>query len=270
MSDLLTRATWTLLLMLLSSICLAEANPAQVLHDLHAARLSVHSTEAAFHRYQSSEGDRKLLLNLNEALGTLKSNFQTAYKDLVDMGMGKELDEVRNHWKQAAKNLNSAMTAIAGSGFAEGQITNGYLLNSFHTARSLQSAYENVVSATHFKVTPVLQSLRDEATLFREMSALYMEQSSTQYGYTYRSEAGDEETLDVMARRFAANLNQVEKLMANNPDAINNLNNLRNKWEFLEKSFLNYKEKTVPYLVVKFGGEIITDLQTLTASFEQG
>ena len=262
---------WLLLaLALLSPLSQAETNPSAVLRDLHAAQMSLQATASAFHRYQGSEGDSKLLVKLNEALGDLKSRFQVAYQDLHDMGMTKELDQLRGHWKEAARDLNSAITAIAGSGFAEGQIINGYLLNSYYSGNDLKSAYNAVVSTTGLKVPPVLQSLRDEAVLFREMSALYMEQSTAQYGYTYRSEAGDSDTLDKMAQRFARNLDQIEKQMAGNPDGIKKLNNIRNKWQFLEKSFMNYTENSVPYLVVKFGGEIIEDLEALSAAFDKG
>lgn len=265
------RLPWLfLLLALLSPLSHAESNPAVALRNLHQAQMNLNATAATFHRYLASEGDSKQLIQLNEALSQLKSSFQTSFKDLADLGMKAELEKILGHWRAAAKDLNSAMTAIAGNGYAEGQVINGYLLNSFLAGEDLKNAYKAVLTTTGVRLPAALQSLRDEAVLFQEMSALYMEQSTTQYAYTYRSEANNSDTLDKMAQRFSFGLDDTEKLLSNNADAVRQLNQIRNKWQFLEKSFVNYTEKSVPYLVVKFGGEITTDLEALAAQYDKG
>lgn len=262
---------WLLLWLALSSpLTQANTNPTAVLRDLHAAQMKLHATATAFHRYQGSEGDRRQLVRLNEALVELKASFQAAFQDLAELDMKAELEQVRGHWRDAARFLNTAMTAIAGKGFAEGQVTNGYLLHNYHTSQALKKAYLAVLKTTGVRIPAVLQSLREQTVLFQEMTALYMEHSTAQYAYTYRSEAGDDETLDKMAQRFSFGLEDIEKQLAGNADAIKRLNHARNKWRFLEKSFLNYRENTVPYLVEKFGPEITAELQALAAGFDRG
>lgn len=272
MIDRSLRFAWLFMLfgLLLSPLSHAASEPAAVLHNLHQTQIDLQATASAFHRYQGSEGDSKQLQALNDALGKLKSHLQISFQDLADLGLKAELDKVLGHWRNAARDLNTAMTAIAGSGFAEGQVINGYLLNSLLTGTDLQAAYKAVVSSTGVKVPPVLQALRDQTVLFQEMAALYMERNTTQYGYTYRSDANNQDTLDKMAQRFSFGLDDTEKLLAGNPEAIRTLNNIRNKWRFLENSFIDYSEKAVPYLVLKFGGEITSDLQAMAAGFEQG
>lgn len=256
------------LVLVLSPLSQADTDPTVALRNLHAAELNLYTASSAFHRYQSSEGDSKLLVKLNETLGNLKTAFQACFQDLTDQGLTTELDQIKGHWKQAARDLNSAMTAISGRGFAEGQIINDYLLNSLYTTNDLKSAYKAVAAKAGIQISPVLQSLRNESALFKEMSALYIEQSTTQYGYTYRSTAEDNDTLDKMAQRFTNQLDAIEKQLAGNSDAIKKLNHVRNKWQFLEKSFLNYTENSVPYLVEKFGDEIVANLEALAAEYD--
>lgn len=258
-----------LVLAVLSPLSHADSNPVVALANLHSAQMSVHATASAFHRFQESEGDNKELVKLNAALAALKSAFQASYQDLADLGLNAELEQLKGHWRGAARDLNSAMTAIAGNGFAEGQVINSYLLNSFHSASDLHTAYRAVIAKTGVKVSPTLQGLRDAATLFQEMAALYMERSSTQYGYTYRSEAGNDEALDQMATRFSTQLTQLQQALAASPDTAKRIANVRSKWGFLEKSFVNYNENAVPYLVEKFGGEIIGELEALAAQYDK-
>lgn len=258
-----------LLLGLVSSLSFADTNPNVVLRDLHKAQLDLNVVAATFHRYQGSEGDKKLLVELNGGLEALKTSFQASLQDLADLGMKTELEQIRDHWRDAARDLNGAMTAIAGKGFAEGQIINGYLASSYKTGNDLKAAYKAVLAKTGVKLPAALQVLRDEQVLFQEMVALYMESSLSQYGYTYRSEAGDETTLDKMAQQFKFGLDDLDKLLSGNPEAFKKANNVRNKWLFLEKSFTNYTENAVPYLVVKFGGEINAELSALALQFDK-
>lgn len=264
------RPVWLVLLFgLLSPFSYAASEPAAVLRNLHQAQVSLQTTASAFHRYQGSEGDEHQLQELDGALGKLREQLQSAVQDLAELGLTAEQEKVQGHWRDTARDLNSAMTAITGSGFAEGQVINGYLLNTLRTSVALKNAYKAVEKRTGVPVSPVLQALRDQTALFQEMAALYMEQNTTQYLYTYRSEADNQDTLDKMAQRFSFGLDDTEKLLAGNPDAIRALNTIRNKWRFLENSFINYNERAVPYLVLKFGGEITADLQALAGEFDR-
>lgn len=261
----LFRLPWIALALLLQAPAFAANNPAVVLRDIHASQLILQVVASSFHRYQGSEGDSKQLAILNADLLVLKNTLSTTFQDLNDMGMTAELGQLKAHWSDAARNLNTAASAISGGGFAEGQIINDYLLNNHKAARDLENAYAAVLKNTGFKLAPGLQALRDQTLLMQTMSTLYMEQSNSQYAYTYRRDQGDEETLDQMATRFSRGLDQLQV----SGDNVKRLADVRSKWKFLEKSFLNYNENSVPYLVLKFGPAIITGLQEMAASIDR-
>lgn len=262
----LFRLPWiALVLLLMQSPVHAANNPAVVLRDIHAAQMILQVVASSFHRYQGAEGDNKQLAVLNADLGVLKETLRTVFQDLGDMGMNAELDQLKIHWSEAARNLNTAVSAISGGGFAEGQIVNDYLLNNLKAATDLDNAYAAVLKTTGYKIAPELQALRNQTVLMQKMSTLYMEQSSSQYAYTYRQEQGNEETLDQMATRFTRGLDQIQV----SGDNVKRLTDVRSKWKFLEKSFMNYNENSVPYLVLKFGPAIITGLQEMAASIDK-
>ena len=250
-------------LLLLPMLANAETKPAVVLRDIHAAQLDLQTTVSAYHRYQGGEGDAKLLDLLKKRVDTLKGALNTAFQDLSDLKIDKELDKTKTDWGAAAKDLNSAMSALSHGGFADGQVINDYLLNSLKTTWDLGDAYKAVVTKTGFKVKPVVQLLRDQALLFEQMCALYIEQSYEQYGYTYRKQAGDTDTLDKMATRFGDNLVKLKTLLPTHGPEEAKLEDIRTKWAFLQQSFVKYTENNVPFLVVRFGADITGTLQDL-------
>lgn len=253
-----------LVLILLPIMAHAETKPAVVLRDLHTTQLDLQVTASAYHRYQGSEGDTKMRDLLNTRLSTLQTAMDAAQKDLADLEMTDELGKLKGHWNDAAKNLNSAVSALGHGGFADGQVINTYLLNNLRATEDLGAAYNAVAAKTGYKVPAVVQALRNQALLFEEMCALYIEQSYEQYGYTYRSEAGNEDTLDKMAGRFDQNLDKLKSLLPTHGDEEAKLADVRTKWAFLRESFIKYNENSVPYLVVKFGADITGTLEELT------
>ena len=261
---LLFRLTWALLtLLMLHAPAQAANNPTVVLRDIHAAQLILQAAASSFHRYQGAEGDPRQLKVLNADLLVLKDALRAVFQDLTDMGMTAELTQLKGHWQEAARNLNTALSAIGGKGFAEGQVVNDYLRNNYKAAVDLRNAYTAVVKLTGVPVNPAVQALRDQTLQMQELSTLYLEQSYATYAYTYRTELGDKETLDQKAMRFRRGLDQLQVPATANLPAL--LADARAKWQFLEKSFLQYNEKSVPYLVLKFGPVIISDLQQMTA-----
>ncbi|HVK99627.1 MAG TPA: hypothetical protein VM553_07445 [Dongiaceae bacterium] len=257
---------WALFLLLVQAPALAANNPAVVLRDIHSAQLLLQASAASFHRYQGAEGDNKHLKTLNADLLLLKDALRAVFQDLADMGMNNEQAQLKGHWQEAARNLNTALSAIGGKGFAEGQVVNDYLLNHYKAAKDLRNAYAAVVKLTGVQINPLVQALRDQTLLMQELCTLYLEQSYATYAYTYRRELGDEEGLDQMATRFRKGLDKLQVPATGNLPAL--LADARSKWQFLEKSFVNYNENSVPYLVLKFAPTIIGNLQQMTAALD--
>lgn len=250
-------------LLVLPTLAAAATDPAQMLRDLHGARLRLHASVATFHRYQASEGDGRLLVALTEELVALKADVDTSARYLTELKLTGAAEQLQHHWQSAARHLNSAVTAISGSGFAEHRITNGYLGDSLRVAMALESAYAAVISATGFKVALPLQTLRDQALLMQEMSTLYSEQAAAPNGYSYRADLGNADTLDQMIARFSRQLALLEQQIPAASEAGAKLANVRSRWTFLQPSLLGQTEQAVPFLVLRYGTEIIADLSAL-------
>lgn len=255
-----------MLLILLPLHSQAANNPAVVLRNLHASQLILPRVAASFHQYQGAKGDARQLARLNADLVALKTTLSTTFRDLNDLGLAQDLAALKGHWQGAARHLNTAVSAISGRGFAEGQVVNEYLLNNLKAAKDLEKACADVLALTGFKLAPALQALRDQTLLMQNMMALYMEKSHSPRAYDYRHSLGAEENLNPMAVRFRHGL---DALPASSDNA-RRLADVRAKWQFLEKSFLNSDHNAVPYLVLKFGPGIIDTLQEMTASIDAG
>ncbi|CBL44867.1 Hypothetical protein HDN1F_12840 [gamma proteobacterium HdN1] len=255
----------------LSTLCLpafGAAEPAVMLHGIFDAHMSLLQTSAAFQGYQGAEGDPKRGATLNAQLANTRATMATLESDLAGAGVDTELAEISASWKSAQTQLDVAMQAIASTGFAEFAVMDAYLKASDQCEALLGKLQSRIVESTRYQVTPIVQQLRSEALLLQQMTAAYVERSNSQFGSSYRAGQEEQETIDAMAVRFSHGLDKLlEAIPAGNPNRPQ-IERVRTNWGFMKKSFMNYTENSVPFLVSKFSGETITLLSELAQTLE--
>lgn len=224
------------------------------------------------------------VLDLNMLLGEEKS---PAYKQRLDETL-KNLEAAQ---KASAAALASSgirpaeSAALAGSvaafiklahanrdttlktGTPEGAVIDEMMLQRKEARKSLDPIYADLEKAAGVAGSP-LSEARALALLLQQMSALYVESASSAGGVSYRTQDADEATIDALARNFDA---RVTKMLAKakGDEAGKRVRSIEAKWRFIQKSMLNYREKTVPFLVDRYTQAIVADLMALAAVLEK-
>ncbi|OUR87928.1 hypothetical protein A9Q81_24785 [Gammaproteobacteria bacterium 42_54_T18] len=256
----------TLVVMPFSSNTYASA---ETLQAVHKTKLLVFETAASFHKYQGSEGDPSKRKIVDEKVTELKEQLASVETLLTDLSLEAEKKALKNNWKTMSKNLSIALAAIKRSGFAEFQVIDSYLSTSNEIIKSLDHSYEQIKDSTGYKVPLVVQDLRNLTITMERMAAKYIERANSQFGASNRSGQEDTDTIDTLAARFSKNLNKIKLTTPTTSNRYEKLSKIQTKWAFLEKSFLNYTERTVPYLVTKFGSQITKDLNDMANQAEK-
>lgn len=251
-----------------STLAHAAAEPGDMLREIYDARLSLMQTVAAFQSFQGAEGDPKKGKDLDTQLASSRASVATLLGGLQGAGVDEELASISKAWDTTQANLHTAVESISKSGFAEFAIMDAYMKSNAGCDKILATMQTRVIDSTHYKVDPTVQILRDEALLLQEMTSAYVERSNSQFGATYRAGQEEEETIDAKAVRFS---HALEKLLAAIPPTSPHrpkIELVRTNWGFMEKSFMNYSEKTVPFLISKFSHETIATLGELAKALE--
>lgn len=246
------------------------ADPASALRQIHAAQLGILETAAAFQSFQGAEGDPRKGKELQDKLAETQTRMASMRAAVTGMGVDTEITSVNENWSSALQSLAEASAAISEEGFAEFAVMNQYTQDSLAAEKTLGLVQTRISEATGYKPSPTVSLLRSQALLMQTMTTRYVEQSNSQFGATYRGDQADEETIDSMASRFNRDLDALLKQIPEGSPQRAGIEEVRSSWGFLEKSFQNYTEKTVPFLISRFSKEIIETLGTLAAALEQG
>ncbi|OUS25600.1 hypothetical protein A9Q99_20660 [Gammaproteobacteria bacterium 45_16_T64] len=248
----------------------AAYSSGEMLQTVHETKLLVFETAASFHKYQGSEGDPTNRKLIDENVITLKNSLTSVENLLAELSLDEDKNSLKKNWKSLSKNLSIALAAIKRSGFAELQVIDSYLRTSDAIISVLDISYEQIKNTTGYKVPPVVQDLRDLTITMERMTAMYIERANSQFGAVSRSDQEDADTIDTLAARFSKNLEKLKSSTPTTSDLSDRIIKIQTKWGFLEKSFLNYTERTVPYLVTKFGSQITKELNDMANQLENG
>lgn len=246
------------------------ADAGAMLRQIHDARLGLMQTVAAFQSFQGAEGDPKKGKELDAQLADTRAKVAALQGGMQGAGVDEELAAMARSWDNTQITLSTAVEAISKEGFAEFAVMDAYMQSSAECEKALGAMQSRIVDSSGYKVNPTVQILRDQALLLQGMTTAYVERSNSQFGASYRADQEEEETIDAKAVRFSHSL---DKLLAAIPPTSphrSKIELVRTNWGFMEKSFMNYSEKTVPFLISKFSRETIQALGELATSMEGG
>lgn len=225
------------------------------------------------------------VLDLNMLLGEDQS---PAYKTRLDATL-KNLEEAQ---KAAAAALGSAGTSAEAAdgisdnvaefiklmrenrkttlatGMPEGAVVDQMMLHRKDARKALDTVYRDMEKKAGLADSP-LSEARALALVLQQMSALYVETAAAAGGVSYRTQDESEATIDSLARSFSARLGKLVA-KARGEESAKLVSGIESKWRFIEKSMLNYRERTVPFLVDRYTQAIVTDLLKLADALERG
>lgn len=267
MGNNLIKISILLLTMFFSSLSLGNES-ATDLRTLHNVQLDLLEVASLFHRYQGSEGNKKFYASISSKLDGVKKALTDSQAALTRHNLTTEAQTLKENSKQYLRNLNTALSSIKNGGFADFSIIDAYLGAHDTMLKTLHDSYQAIASSGAYQIPPLVIEIRNETLLMQRMYAKYIEISSSQFGYTPRSGQENAETIDQLAAKFSRNLDKLKSQIPVNSPYAPRLNAVKTKWLFLEKSFLNYTERTVPYLITKFGKQIIEELSAIADDME--
>lgn len=166
-------------------------------------------------------------------------------------------DLLKSYTSLARANRDSTIR----NGYPEGAVLDEMMLKRRQARAAIDPVYRDLEKKAGLAGSP-LSEARALALILQNMSALYVETAASAGGVSYRSQDSSEEAIDSLARKFDKRLGELAS-KARDKEAVERVRSIQTKWRFIEKSMLNYREKTVPYLVDRYTQLIVSDLMSL-------
>lgn len=199
---------------------------------------------------------------MDETLRQLDQQVANAKETLGSGGIAAEtVQAITDPLKSYAALARSNRDGTLRNGYPEGAVIDEMMLKRRQARAAIDPVYRDLEKKAGLAGSP-LSEARALALILQNMSALYVETAASAGGVSYRTQDSSEESIDSLARKFDKRLGELAS-KARDKESIERVRSIQTKWRFIEKSMLNYREKTVPYLVDRYTQIIVSDLISL-------
>lgn len=155
--------------------------------------------------------------------------------------------------------------AIANADFtSEGVVENQSLIGVDSAlsalAQTLRSSRTEQRLSTNLATDKMADMLYDQHVLMQVMTAAYLRKSADYFGGSIVQSQGPHIEIDVLANKFTAQQDSLMKHYAKRAEVATLLREVNTKWIFIRKSFINFNENNVPFIVGRYNEQITEKL----------
>lgn len=203
-----------------------------------------------------------------ETLKKLDAALAAAGPSLASAGVsGADADTITRNTNAFAKLARANRDTLLRSGMPEGAVVDEMMLRRKDARKAIDQVYADLEKRAGLAGSP-LSNARELALVLQQAAALYVETSASAGGVSYRTPDSEEESIDTLARKFGSGLDRLLPRTASG-DIAKQAAGIKTKWQFIEKSLLNYRENMVPFLVDRYTQSIVNDLLQVAQQLEQ-
>lgn len=265
----------TALFLVLVALCIpgpsaaADAGAARTLAELYNVALLMDSAVLDLNMLLGEDQSPAYKTRLDSTIKKLDEAQKTSAASLASAGVSAQsAGDIETNVADFMKALQENRKTTLASGSPEGAVVDEMMQSRKAARKTLDAVYRDLEKRAGFTGSP-LSEARDLALLLQQMSALYVESAAASSGVSSRSQDESDATVDALARDFSARLGKLA-VKARGEESAKLVHGIESKWRFIEKSMLNYHEKTVPFLVDRYTQSIVTDLVKLAEALEKG
>jgi len=243
-----------------SSVSFAIADE-QTLITSTQMKLNTYQVSTRFHQLTLHEGDTLIQEKLEQDIASLNSQ-----REILS---GLDAPESAEAIKESIAISKDYIHFANKNEMATEGYTSQYAVTDLHETRhNLLSSIDQIIEKEkELSGNSKKYELYKAAALLQQMTSDYVRRSVSTGGAGMYVE-GEENmaTPDMLAEDFNAQLTAIAKSHKNNAEVAKMIKSIDRKWRFIQPSFQNYNEDTVPFLVTKYCETIVTKLSEVAES----
>ncbi len=240
-----------------NSSALEQDDAAALLKGFHQAQIQSYFTINAFYNFSANDGDKSLLMDVNDAINNVNSILNTldTYKELDEVK--GEIEAANQSWQVHKTTLNTITNDILEQGYADLRLMSDLAIQNQDFTNVLATAYQKVKS--EYTLNNVAAKSRESALLMAMLMTKYSARTTSNVSQVFQG-GGEEKTIDLLALDLDKQLKDL--LVTADAEQKKSVDAVLTKWDFIRSSYINYNEKNVNYVVNLYSKRIINALGT--------
>ncbi|KEF32558.1 MAG: hypothetical protein EP339_07610 [Gammaproteobacteria bacterium] len=257
-----------LILLALTSLgARAQETPGGFLSDLHTFRISNYMALDAYYRFSAS-GDTNTLNEIvaginaaNDAMNTVAGSTSGILSEEQVESLNKEFDTFKGLMRD---NIND----VRKTGYPDLRLVSDMANQALGMNNMATELYQVAQDSSQTETSPRIEAARMAAVKMAQMMAKYSARTNSSVSQTFQG-SSTETPLDEQAREFDELLEKVKKGNGSNRELKATIEDVASKWLFIRKSYINYNENNVSFVIDRYSKGILEGLATTITLLEE-
>lgn len=227
------------------------------LSDLHEFRVSNYMALDAYYRFSASSNTDTLneivagVNAANDSMNTIAGSTEGVLSPEQVEALNQEFDKFKDLMR---KNIND----VRKTGYPDLRLVSD-MANQAQTMNSMATDLYQIARESH-QANERVEAARSAAVKMAQMMTKYSVRTNSSVSQTFQG-SSTENALDEQAREFDALLADVRK-GGSDGELKANLDDISAKWQFIRKSYINYNENNVGFVIDRYSKGILKGLDT--------
>lgn len=252
-----------LIVLMLGGTTRVKAEDNEALSALHQFRVQNFIALNAYYNY-SANSDKSILPEIsdaekqaNELMGQVKSSAASIVGE-------DQLKALQGSFDQFRKLMKTNIKDVKTSGYPDLRLVSDMAASAQKLNQLSEEMYNNIKIAEGIKSNPNVETARKATALMALMMTKYAARSTSNVSQVFQG-ADNEKPLDEQAIEMDQLIDQLRKVASPQPTLNPILSDVYSKWLFIRKSYINYNENNVAFLINRYSQGIIRRLTEATA-----
>ena len=268
-SPLLAIVLSSLLAILIPLSCNASpgAQAADNLLNLQQMRLAAQKSLGDFYMFNSMEADQRYARMINDDVAKANAHL-SAMSSLPGPASNAMHEQVQRRWLDYQQQLHALTQAISRQGYSELQPVADLAADNQALLTLSAQLYAAIQEEAHYRVPALTQRSREQSLLMQGIAVDYASRSAS-VGATFMG-GTDARPIEELVSQFAAAMQELQQAPQNTAPIRQSWEGVSTKWRYIEKSLINYNEKSVPFLVNKYSTSIVEGIEGIAGQYATG
>jgi len=239
------------------------------LEQIHQVIVNSYYSVNGFYNFSANQADKDQKAVIDDAIKAI-DDYMAPLSDKLDndplseqfaTAASAQFATAAENWKTYKNILKQNVAEVVNTGYPDLRLAGDMADSNIAFNGSMQALYNNLREKE--KPSELTETSRSAARTLALMMTKYSARTTSTVSQVYSG--GDAEiTIDALASQFEALVGKLTSLTTDNATAIDLLDSAKTKWEFIKKSYVNYNENRVNFIVNLYSKKIISDIESTT------
>jgi len=229
------------------------------LEQAHQVIVNSYYSVNGFYNFSANQADKDQKAVIDDAIKAIDNYMAPLSDKLSNDPLSEQFATAADNWKTYKSILKQNVAEVVSTGYPDLRLAGDMADSNIAFNGTMQALYSGLREKE--KPSELAETSRSAAKTLALMMTKYSARTTSTVSQVYSG--GDAEiTIDALASQFEALMGKLTALTTDNAIAIDLLDSAKTKWEFIKKSYINYNENRVNFIVNLYSKKIISDIES--------